>query len=47
MSMMPKVEYWTNERCNNIYSEPLGIKCVKEKGHQDKHVFYVDWSDWT
>jgi len=43
-------EFWSKERCDMPYSPPdnlLGLKCVKEKDHVGKHVFYVEWNIWT
>jgi len=46
--MKIKFEYWSKERCDVAYTAALarvcGLKCVKEKGHSGKHIFYVDWS---
>lgn len=49
LSQQRQVEfaYWYKERCNIPYAPPdnvLGLKCVKEKDHTGKHVFYVDWN---
>ncbi len=50
--MKKQIELWSNVRCNHHYFKDIAeelsvINCVKEKGHEGKHAFYVDWNDWT
>ena len=42
-----KFQFFENMKCEKPYSEALSaLKCVKEKNHAGKHVFYVEWSEW-